>query len=431
MEVIRVNDVYKSFKIYFDKSATLKEKILFKNRNRHEVHEVLKGVSLTIKKGEVVGLIGENGSGKSTLLKLMTKIIYPDKGSIEIKGKISSLLELGAGFHPDMTGRENIYTNASIFGLTKKEIDDRLEKIIVFSELGEFIDNPVRTYSSGMYMRLAFSVAINVDAEILLVDEILAVGDAAFQSKCFKKMQEIKNEGTTIVIVSHDLASIERLCDKAVWIDNGIKKIESRPHDAIARYLDKIMNKENNIKIDDVNKEKIEVGNEEVVSDLDECRNKEKEECIIEDTKLEDENRTGNRKLEITSVKIIDKNSNEEKYNLKPESTVKIVIKYKRNDNKIIDSVVGIGILRNDGLNCYGTNTYINNGEKLQIKDTGKIEITIDNMQLLEGEYTLDVALHDEYGMPYDYIRKTKSFNIYSAIKDTGVFRLQHTFKSL
>ncbi|NFI51511.1 ABC transporter ATP-binding protein [Clostridium botulinum] len=417
MEVIKVNDVYKSFKIYFDKGSTLKEKILFKNRTRHEVHEVLKGVSISINKGEVVGLIGENGSGKSTLLKLMTKIIYPDKGNIEIKGKVSSLLELGAGFHPDMTGRENIYMNASIFGLTKEEIENRIGEIIEFSELGEFIENPVRTYSSGMYMRLAFSVAINVNAEILLVDEILAVGDASFQSKCFKKMQEIKNEGTTIVIVSHDLAAIERLCDKAIWIDNGIKKIESQPHDAIAQYLDKIMNKENNVKNHEENIE----NKQEVVSDP--------EENAIEEKK--DRNRTGNRKLEITSVKIIELDTNKEKCNFKPESKVKIIINYKRNDSMTLDTAVGIGIFRNDGVNCYGTNTYIDNAEKLKVKDNGVIEVTIDNIQLLEGEYSLDVALHDEYGTPYDYIRRIKTFNIYSIIKDTGIFRIKHEFKAL
>ncbi|WP_252221705.1 MULTISPECIES: ABC transporter ATP-binding protein [unclassified Clostridium] len=417
MEVIKVNDVYKNFKIYFDKGSTLKEKILFKNRTRHEVHEVLKGVSISINKGEVVGLIGENGSGKSTLLKLMTKIIYPDKGNIEIKGKVSSLLELGAGFHPDMTGRENIYMNASIFGLTKEEIENRIGEIIEFSELGEFIENPVRTYSSGMYMRLAFSVAINVNAEILLVDEILAVGDASFQSKCFKKMQEIKNEGTTIVIVSHDLAAIERLCDKAIWIDNGIKKIESQPHDAIAQYLDKIMNKENNVKNHEENIE----NKQEVVSNP--------EENAIEEKK--DRNRTGNGKLEITSVKIIELDTNKEKYNFKPESKVKIIINYKRNDSIILDTAVGIGIFRNDGVNCYGTNTYIDNAEKLKVKDNGVIEVTLDNIQLLEGEYSLDVALHDEYGTPYDYIRRIKTFNIYSIIKDTGIFRIKHGFKTL
>ena len=166
---IVVDHVYKTFNVYMDKANSLKEKMLFWNRNRKEKREVLKDINLTIKNGEAVGLIGVNGSGKSTLLKLMTKIIYPNKGKITTNGKLTSLLELGAGFHPDFSGRENIYFNASIFGLTRKQIDERINDIIEFSELGSYIDNPVRTYSSGMYMRLAFAVAINVDAEILLV----------------------------------------------------------------------------------------------------------------------------------------------------------------------------------------------------------------------------------------------------------------------
>lgn len=192
---IIVDHVYKSFDIYMDKANSLKEKMLFWNRNRKEKREVLKDINLTIKNGEAVGLIGVNGSGKSTLLKLMTKIIYPNKGKIITNGKLTSLLELGAGFHPDFSGRENIYFNASIFGLTKKQIDSRLDNIIEFSELGAYIDNPVRTYSSGMYMRLAFAVAINVDADILLVDEVLAVGDQHFQEKCIAKMKELKEQG--------------------------------------------------------------------------------------------------------------------------------------------------------------------------------------------------------------------------------------------
>ena len=190
---IIVDNVYKTFNVYLDKANTIKEKLLFLfSRNRKEKREVLSGINAKIKKGEVVALIGTNGSGKSTLLKLMTKIIYPNKGRITTNGKLTSLLELGAGFHPDFSGRENIYFNASIFGLTKKEIDERLDNIIEFSELEHFIDNPVRTYSSGMYMRLAFSVAINVDADILLIDEILSVGDEHFQNKCFNKMLELK-----------------------------------------------------------------------------------------------------------------------------------------------------------------------------------------------------------------------------------------------
>ena len=200
------------------KEANLKEKMLFWKRNRYEKRHVLNGISFNVKRGEAIGLVGKNGCGKSTTLKMLTKIIYPDSGTIEMRGRVSSLIELGAGFHPDMSGRENIYTNASIFGLTKKEIDARLDDIIAFSELEDFIDNPVRTYSSGMYMRLAFAVAINVDADILLIDEILAVGDANYQAKCFNKLREIKAEGTTIVIVSHSLGQIEQICDRSIWI---------------------------------------------------------------------------------------------------------------------------------------------------------------------------------------------------------------------
>lgn len=234
---IIVEHVYKSFNIYFDKANTIKEKVLFWNRNRKEKREVLNDISLTIYNGEAVALIGVNGSGKSTLLKLMTKIIYPNKGKIETYGKLTSLLELGAGFHPDFTGRENIYFNASIFGLTKKQIDERIDKIIEFSELGDYIDNPVRTYSSGMYMRLAFSVAINVDADILLVDEILAVGDQHFQEKCINKMKELKSQGKTMVFVTHSMSTVKEFCTRAVWLDNGKIRMDGKPDDVIKEYL--------------------------------------------------------------------------------------------------------------------------------------------------------------------------------------------------
>ena len=216
---IIIDDVYKTFNVYFDKANTIKEKLLFIfSRNKKQKREILKGINTKIKKGEVVALIGTNGSGKSTLLKLLTKIIYPNKGKIETKGKLTSLLELGAGFHPDFSGRENIYFNASIFGLTRKEIDARINDIIEFSELKDYIDNPVRTYSSGMYMRLAFSVAINVDADILLIDEILSVGDEHFQNKCFNKMRELKNQGKTMVFVTHSMGAVRDLCTRAIWL---------------------------------------------------------------------------------------------------------------------------------------------------------------------------------------------------------------------
>lgn len=237
---IEVRNMYKQFKVDYDKAHTLKDKLLFWKTSHVEIHEVLKNISMDIKKGETVALIGTNGSGKSTLLKLMTKIIFPNKGTVETNGKLTSLLELGAGFHQDFTGRENIYFNASIFGLTRKEIDERIQDIIDFSELGEFIDHPVRTYSSGMYMRLAFSVAINVDAEILLIDEILAVGDQHFQEKCYRKLKELKESDKTIVIVTHSLDVVKDLCDRAVWIYKGELRLDGDPIYVIDEYLKQV-----------------------------------------------------------------------------------------------------------------------------------------------------------------------------------------------
>lgn len=235
---IKVDHVDKSFNIYYDRANTLKERLLFWARNkRREKRQILKDINLEIKKGETVALIGVNGSGKSTLLKLMTQIIFPNKGTIETNGKLTSLLELGAGFHPDFSGRENIYFNSSIFGLTRKEIDARLEQIIEFSELRDFIDNPVRTYSSGMYMRLAFSVAINVDADILLIDEILSVGDQHFQEKCFNKMRELKAEGKTMVFVTHSMESVKNLCDRAVWLYDGQIRMDGNTNEVVEEYL--------------------------------------------------------------------------------------------------------------------------------------------------------------------------------------------------
>ena len=237
--IIEVRNLTKQFKVHSDSGFSLKRLVLFGSGQSRscELRPVLKGISFDVKKGESVALIGHNGCGKSTTLKLLSEIIYPTSGSIEKKGRVSSLLELGVGFHPDMSGRENIFINASIFGLPKKEISRRLDNIIAFSELENFIDTPVRTYSSGMYMRLAFSVAINVDADILLVDEILSVGDAAFQAKCFSKISEIKAAGTTIVLVSHSMEQVRQVCDRAIWLNDGLIAAEGPCREVTEQYL--------------------------------------------------------------------------------------------------------------------------------------------------------------------------------------------------
>lgn len=236
-KVIDVEHVTKTFKLYYDKPSTLKERLVFWNKKKAEERTILDNISFSVLKGETLALIGVNGSGKSTLLKLMTKIIYPTKGKIKTRGKITSLLELGAGFHPDFTGRENIYFNASIFGLSESEVNKRIGDIIAFSELEDIIDSPVRTYSSGQYMRLAFSIAINVDAEILLIDEILAVGDQHFQDKCFLKLEELKKSSKTIVIVSHSLDSLKRLCTRGIWIHEGKVRKDGDINEVIEEYI--------------------------------------------------------------------------------------------------------------------------------------------------------------------------------------------------
>lgn len=237
---IEIRNMTKYFKIRNNQIRTLKDYLLLKGDKNAKKLTVLEDVTLDIKKGETVALVGSNGSGKSTLLKLMTKIIYPNSGTVETNGKLASLLELGAGFHPDFTGRENIYFNAAIFGLTEKEIEERIPAIIEFSELGPFIDEPIRTYSSGMYMRLAFSIAINVDAEIILIDEILAVGDHYFQDKCYNKLRELRDSDKTIVIVSHSLDVVRNLCRRAVWIYKGHFQLDGDPNDVIPQYLNQI-----------------------------------------------------------------------------------------------------------------------------------------------------------------------------------------------
>lgn len=404
MAVIEVNDVKKSFKVYYDKGNTIKEKILFRNRNNYEERVVLDGISFDVQKGEAVGLIGHNGCGKSTLLKLMTKIIYPDSGSIKIDGRISSLIELGAGFHPDMSGLENIYTNASIFGLTKKEIDRRIDTIIEFSELEEFIENPVRTYSSGMYTRLAFSVAINVDADVLLVDEILAVGDAAFQAKCFEKMMEIKSKGTTIVIVSHSLSQVERICDRSIWIDGGKIRMQGEPNEVHPKYMEYMGRKRRPLPNKDTPKK------DKPKDTTTNSTNTPKEFCA-----------------EITKAELIgEENSTSGKYRSGEKVTLKI--SYKADPDKVKEGVL-IGLsFRNNKVNCYGTNTQRERIENIQLKDHGEILCTIDKLNLVKGDYWIDIAIRGMDMFAYDYKAKAVRFTVYSTVDEVGIAKLDHSW---
>jgi ABC-type polysaccharide/polyol phosphate transport system, ATPase component len=399
---IEVNHVTKSFKVYLDKGNTLKEKVLFKKRRRYEERNVLKDISFQVKKGEAVGLIGHNGCGKSTTLKLLTRIMYPDAGEIKMSGRVSSLIELGAGFHEDMSGRENIYINASIFGLSRKEIDERMEAIINFSELQDFIDNPVRTYSSGMYMRLAFSVAINVDADILLVDEILAVGDVNFQAKCFNRLREIKGQGTTIVIVSHSMDQIEQICDRSIWIHEGDIRRQGRPRDVHPEYLDFMGEKRQ------------------------ERAEKEKEEAPQEKTEpiAKEEKRWGNGDARIRKVMILGRDGRERSV-IKTDEQVTISIKYEIK-NTVEDAVIGIGFFRSDGVQCYGTNTRIDKLPEFKLIRDGVAEVKIASLNLIPGQYLLDVAIESQIGIAVDYFREACRFEVFSDVSDVGVARIAH-----
>ena len=412
---IEVRNVKKKFKIFYDKGNDLKDRILFRNRNHYEDRWVLKGISFSVKKGEAVGLIGHNGCGKSTTLKLLTKILYPDEGTVEMAGRVSSLIELGAGFHPDMTGRENIYTNASIFGLTRKEIDKRLQEIIDFSELEEFIDNPVRTYSSGMYMRLAFSVAINVDANILLIDEILAVGDANFQKKCFDKLREIKSHGTTIVIVSHALEQIEQICETSYWIEDGLIKDSGTPKTVHDHYLKSMEEKRNQQLEKQHHQENQDKPPKSETSETEQLPD------FCEKTAV----RMGTGAVRFTNAMLCNL-ENQKQFIFNSEDKIKIVLEYESFQPDLKGNF-GYGIFREDSLHCYGTNILIETGDYIPVQKKGRVEIIFQN-SLLPAKYFLDIAVHSHDGIIFDDIRQAISFVVSSDKYDIGVCRLHSEF---
>jgi len=437
MSVIIVKNAAKMFKVYHDRAVSLKEKLLFKNRSHYETRWVLNDISFEVQKGEAIGIIGQNGCGKSTMLKLMTQIMYPDKGYIEIQGRISSLIELGAGFHPDMSGRENIYTNASIFGLTRKEINKRVEQIIDFSEIREFIDNPVRTYSSGMYMRLAFSVAIHVDADVLLIDEILAVGDANFQSKCFNKMREMKAAGTTIVIVTHDTNTVEKFCNHAIWINDGLVYAKGSSHTVVAQYL-KFMNekyyinaqleeKQKNMEQQDEEPAAEETAKTENNCDSSETHAENHTEDHIEENITDDSaNRFGLRHVEITNACFINQLS--ERTNLlKAGESVTLEIAYKV--HKAVNGFnLGMGFYTLDYQLIYGTNTTLDGKLIKQLPETGVVRFIMDNVELLTGRYILQLAIVDDDNVTMDWYRNYFIFDVVSDDRAVGMFSVKHNW---
>lgn len=416
---IVVDNITKHFRVYLDKGRTLKELALFSKRRKYEDRKVIDGISFKVAKGEAIALIGHNGCGKSTTLKLLTKIMYPDSGRITMKGRVSSLIELGAGFHPDMSGRENIYINASIFGLTKKEIDQRVEEIIEFSELKDYIDNPVRTYSSGMYMRLAFAVAINVDADILLVDEILAVGDANFQAKCYEKMRDLKANGVTIVLVTHDMSTVKTFCNRAIWINNGKIAAEGKSSDIVDTYL-AYMNEQ---RMEQLNENADE--NEKIAKKLKETKARrekdEKNEKMAAEKGLTMDPTAihfGNQKAVITKCEIINSKGKVVKA-LATDEPYSLRFHYRVNQ-PMDELVFGMGIFTLEGMWIFGTNTQIA-GMKVDVsgKKEGTVVFHSDPLHL-SGRFILQCSIIEPDTTPCDYYNEYTRFDVMKPSRELG-----------
>lgn len=402
--------------------STLIDLLTKRNSEEKATFWALNDVSFALKRGEMLGIIGRNGSGKSTLLKVIAGITKPTSGKITVNGRLSALIELGGGFHPEISGRENIMINGIILGLSRKQLLDKMDDIIKFSGLGDFIDAPVRTYSSGMFIRLGFSIAIHVDPEILLIDEILAVGDAKFGHKCIDKIEEYKNKDKTILFVSHDLSAVEKFCDRAIWLEKGRILAEGHPREIIDRYLTYIEREESELFAEE---------HARITSDLD-AHHQEMENGEIANLdpqasheKAKDRKRWGNRDVEITSVKFMDRNGMDKYvFNTGESMTIKIAFRAK----EIIEKpVFGIGIYLPNGTCVYASNTDIEFLEIEHIHGEGEVRCSIPSLDLIESSYYLDVACHKRDGFPYDYHFRLHTFAVRSRFhNEQGIYRPDH-----
>lgn len=370
----------------------------FKRKQKKDFITVLSGVDLSVDPGMTLAVIGQNGSGKSTLLKILAGIYKADEGLVKVRGRLASLIELGAGFHPEFSGRENVFLNGAILGLSKKEIIERFDDIAAYSGLGEYIDAPVRTYSSGMYVRLGFSVAVNVDPDVLLVDEVLAVGDEAFANKCEDKINQFRRRGKTIVLVTHDLEAVKKYADEVIWLDGGQVAAQGPAMQVIDAYRQKVAQEEDSIR---------------------------RAQAHMPSMVL-DQERWGDGDAEITAWRILDSAGNERAvFNSGDAFTVEL--DYKAN-GPLPDLVCGVGIFNAQSMLCYGSNTKIDRQVYKDPPALGTLRFAADRLDLVQGTYFLDIAIHDKDGRDIDYIRQAASFAMRSATTDEGVFRPPHTW---
>jgi ABC-type polysaccharide/polyol phosphate transport system ATPase subunit len=377
---IEVEGIWKKFRVYHERNQTLKEIFLRRRKDTYEDFWALREVSFAIPRGITLGIIGENGSGKSTLLKILARILRPDKGSFSVTGKVSTLLELGAGFHPELTGRENIFLNGSILGLNQKEIAAKYDGIVAFSELERFIDTPVKNYSSGMYVRLGFAVAINVQPDVLLIDEVLAVGDEAFQRKCSDKIFEFKSSGKTIVLVSHGLEAIRNICDEVVWIHEGEIKGYGNAGEVVDLYLNQVNEEESR-------------------------KSGQRLDPTPQGT------RVGSLEAEITQVAFSQANGQPTSI-FKTNDPFTACISYKAHQ-EIQNPVFGVAIYRSDGVHITGPNTKVNKQDIDVIVGEGTVEYHVESLPLLPGTYFFSASIYDNACLKaYDHHDKMYSFRV-------------------
>ncbi len=418
VSAVVAKDVSKRYRRFLHKNQfrTLKSALLtgslLSDLTPDQTFTALDGVCFEVPKGTTFGVIGENGSGKSTLLKLMAGITKPTLGSIQVSGRISALIELGAGFHPEISGRENVAINGIMLGLTRKQIAERFDEIVDFAELREFIDAPVKTYSSGMYMRLGFAVAIHVDPDVLLIDEVLAVGDEGFTRKCLDKIGEFRRRGKTILLVTHSLGLVEKMCDQALWLRHGSVADQGDAKRVVDAYLTYVAGGEEAL---------LAREHGQGATDGAAPPGAPPGEVVTAGYR---EGRWGSREIQIAAVRLLDDHE-KERHVYVPGERLTISLETLA-EAPVDDFVIGIGIFTADGVAVYGTNTHLEDYLPQRAEGKGRVDFVVDDLRLVEGTYLVDVAVHKRDGTPYDYHRGLYSFRVKSRIKDVGVHRPLH-----